>query len=640
MPGAELIFRVRSLRRSCWLGMCAILACTAPSLAQMSPGELSRAHAALDNPLRCGVCHEFGARRARFLCLDCHGEIRRRLEEKRGYHARVVRGQGKEAGNDCARCHSEHNGRNHRLVRWPRPAAQFDHGEAGWPLDGKHARLQCAQCHQEARITAEDRGVLRRTNLSQSYAGLDGKCTSCHRDEHRGDLGQDCRRCHTAEAWKPAPGFSHGAARYPLTGRHQQVACGKCHKPIAALGSHAQYRNFVQYETCRSCHADPHGGSFPGGCERCHTTEGWKAARISGQFDHSKTDFPLRGKHAAVDCRKCHRTENFRAPVAHARCLDCHQDRHGGQFAHRDQGECAPCHQETGWEPARFGVREHAATKFPLRGKHEPVACAKCHGNRGAGTDYHPPSGSCRDCHRDAHNGQFAAAPHENRCERCHKDGGWQEVRYTARDHQSGRFPLAGAHAAVPCADCHKRSGGRRQLRFASIACEACHVDPHLTLQIVAEGTRLSAASARWGCQSCHTPRAWAEIAAFDHSRTAFPLSGRHRGTACRGCHKPSLLGARRMLTFAGTPQDCGSCHADPHMGQFSSRGAGGGCAGCHTASNWVPTGFDHERHSSFSLAGAHEDVPCRLCHPAQDRDGRRLVQYRGTPRACQECHK
>ncbi|MGC8761040.1 MAG: cytochrome c3 family protein [Bryobacteraceae bacterium] len=211
-----------------------------------------------------------------------------------------MRGLGKAAGNDCARCHSEHNGSNHALIRWSRPPERFDHREAGWALEGRHARLECRQCHQEARITEADRAVLRRTNLSQSYAGLESRCTACHRDEHRGDLGQDCQRCHTAEAWKPAPGFSHSVARYPLTGRHQQVACGKCHKPIAALGSHAQYRNFVQYEACRSCHADPHGGSFAGGCERCHTTEGWKGTRIAGQFDHSRTDFPLRGKHAAV----------------------------------------------------------------------------------------------------------------------------------------------------------------------------------------------------------------------------------------------------------------------------------------------------------------------------------------------------
>lgn len=621
--------------------MCAVSACLGPSLAQMSPGELSKAHQALDTPLRCGACHEFGARRAQFRCLECHGEIQRRLEEKRGYHARVVKGSGREASNDCARCHSEHNGRNHRLVRWPRPQAQFDHREAGWALEGKHARLDCRQCHQESRITAEDRGVLRRANPGQSFAGLNGKCASCHRDEHRGDLGQDCRRCHSAEAWKPAPGFWHDASRYPLTGRHRSVECSRCHKPILALGSHVQYRNFVQFETCRSCHADAHGGAFAGGCDQCHTTEGWKGARVAGRFDHGRTAFPLRGRHAAVDCRKCHRSENFRTPVAHGRCLDCHQDRHGGQFAHRAGGECAPCHSETGWKPARFGREEHGSTKFPLKGGHAAVECAKCHATGNGRVDYHPGFESCRNCHRDEHGGQFAALPHQNRCERCHQDAGWHVIRYTVRDHQSCRFPLSGAHAAVACAECHKGSGAGRVFRFAGIACASCHQDPHRTLENIAAGARLSAASEQWGCESCHTPRAWNETAEFDHGRTRFALAGRHKGTPCKGCHKPSLLGARRMLAFRGTPQDCAACHADPHLGQFSAgEGKPGGCGACHTASSWMPTGFDHQRHSTFPLTGAHVDVPCRLCHPATESGGRHFVQYRGTPRACQECHR
>lgn len=623
------------------MGISAMLASMATAEAQMSPGELARAHQSLDSPLRCAACHEFGARRAQFRCLECHGEIRRRLEARRGYHARVVRGEGRAASNDCARCHSEHNGRNHRLVRWPRSQDRFDHKEAGWPLEGRHARLECRQCHQGQRITPEDRAVLVRTDLNSTFAGLDGRCTSCHRDEHHGSLGQDCRRCHTAEAWKPAPGFTHTESRFPLTGRHEQVPCARCHKPIAALGGHAQYRNFVQFENCISCHADPHGGAFAGGCEKCHTTEGWKGARIPGTFDHSRTAFPLRGRHAALGCRKCHRTENFRVKIAHDLCRDCHEDRHQGQFAGRNKGECAACHTEDGWKPARFGVEEHATSRFPLRGAHARVECGKCHAGRGGAVNYHPPFANCRDCHRDPHEGQFAGPPHQDRCQQCHVESDWKKARYSARDHQTSRFPLHGAHAAVPCEECHKATGGRRQLRFADIRCAVCHADLHRTMKELAEGVRLSAAAARQGCEGCHSPRAWNETAAFDHGRTRFDLTGKHKGVKCRACHKPDVLGSRRVFVFAGTPQACTACHADPHMGQFARPGAPQGeCAGCHTTSNWLPTEFDHERLSSFPLTGAHRLVPCRMCHPAQENGGRRLVQYRGTPRVCEECHR
>lgn len=217
----------------------------APVRAQMSPGELSRAHHDLDSPLRCGACHEFGARKARFRCLNCHAGIRRRLEERRGYHARVVRGTEAEASNECAQCHSEHNGRNHRLVRWKTPRNRFDHREAGWALEGKHARLACEQCHNPQKTAQEERGLEKRTDPSASLLGLNARCTACHEDAHRGQLGQECSRCHASETWKPASRFSHEKTNYPLTGLHERVACEKCHRKIAALGDTVQYRNFV-----------------------------------------------------------------------------------------------------------------------------------------------------------------------------------------------------------------------------------------------------------------------------------------------------------------------------------------------------------------------------------------------------------
>lgn len=124
-------------------------------LAQMSPGELSRAHQDLDGPLACAKCHSFGKRSVQFKCLDCHQEIARRLAENRGYHARHVKpGLG---GNDCARCHAEHNGGNHKLVRWPVPRDNFDHMQAGWRLEGKHRELKCAGCHNVKNLDPQDR---------------------------------------------------------------------------------------------------------------------------------------------------------------------------------------------------------------------------------------------------------------------------------------------------------------------------------------------------------------------------------------------------------------------------------------------------------------------------------------------------
>ena len=384
--------------------------------AQMSPGPLAQAHANLDSPLQCTACHALGRGAVQFKCLECHDEIRRRLAEKRGYHTKVVRGSGAAANQDCARCHAEHNGRQHKLVHWTTPPARFDHRQAGWPLLGKHAVLTCDKCHNVLKSSTEDRATLKRTDLSKSYLGLSPSCNICHTDEHHGDLGTDCARCHNLDSWKNPPGFSHDKSAFPLTGLHQKVACAQCHRRLPPATGRVQYKNFGFFDNCRSCHKDVHAGSFAGDCQKCHSTFGWKPARAAeGGFDHAKTDFPLKGRHALVDCKKCHRTENFRAPVPHARCLDCHQDRHKGQFTAREGGECAGCHTESAWKPARFTVKDHASTHYPLMGAHEKVACVLCHAGMGADANYHASFESCRNCHQDQHLGQFAASPHENR---------------------------------------------------------------------------------------------------------------------------------------------------------------------------------------------------------------------------------
>jgi len=202
-------------------GILVLLLCGAAGLgpemfAQVSPGPMSKAHRDLDGPLQCAKCHVFGAGSPQFRCLDCHQEIAHRLTEKRGYHATQVKaGSG---SNDCVRCHSDHNGLNHRLVRWPVPKEKFDHPQAGWKLEGKHAKLKCAECHTAKYIDPSDRAVLKRRDLNTAFAALDPSCTACHSDVHAGQLSTHCTDCHSQDTWKNPPGFSHEKSRYPLTG--------------------------------------------------------------------------------------------------------------------------------------------------------------------------------------------------------------------------------------------------------------------------------------------------------------------------------------------------------------------------------------------------------------------------------------
>jgi len=136
-----------------------------------SPGPLSAAHKKLDIKGECKACHAKGKRLDNSKCLDCHKEIRAKIQEKSGFHARV--------STECTLCHSEHHGRSYNLKQLD--AKTFDHAMTGWPIEGKHALLKCEACHPN--------GI---------YMLKKNKCINCHQDIHQGENGSECAECHSA----------------------------------------------------------------------------------------------------------------------------------------------------------------------------------------------------------------------------------------------------------------------------------------------------------------------------------------------------------------------------------------------------------------------------------------------------------
>lgn len=611
----------------------------APAKAQISPGPLSKAHESLTGTTQCASCHQFGTSIPTFKCLDCHKEIAQRLEAKHGYHAQIQ--MKNPNGKDCVRCHLEHNGENFNLIRWEPSKEQFDHRLAGYKLEGKHAGIACEKCHMPSSMVPEERALIKMKDLSKSFFGLSQDCVTCHKDPHKGQLGNNCLQCHNFTDWKAAKQFDHSKTRYPLTGLHIQVACEKCHKPDQP-GGPARYKN-MNFAACTDCHIDPHKGSFKQRCEECHTTAGWKKVLPRFEFDHSKTKYPLLGLHAKVGCDQCHVKGDFKRPLPFAECVDCHKpDPHKGQFESRPKkGECAECHTVDGWKPSLFGVKEHDTSKYPLKGKHVKVECAKCHLPAGKDTIYKVKYAACADCHKDAHDGQFAAAPYLNKCEDCHTVQDFHRSTFTIAKHRKTRFALVDAHAAVPCADCHKAGAAGRTdkilpFQFKDRTCTACHADPHhgefkdRQAQRRADGTPL-------GCEACHNVKSWADVNNFDHSKTKFPLLGAHRAVKCGDCHKVPV-GAKE-IQFKGTSQICEDCHKDAHAGQFAKQGKTP-CADCHNVQRWVPSTFDHDTRTHFPLTGGHAHVACDKCH-TQTRvvAGKPVIIYKQAPSKCSDCH-
>jgi hypothetical protein len=468
---------------------------------------------------------------------------------------------------DCASCHLKddpHQGQLgqdcascHTSEDWK--ATTFDHSRSSFQLVGKHSSVQCDQCHSD-----------------KIFKGTPQDCTSCHLkdDAHKGIYGTDCGQCHNPQDWKSVS-FDHSMTKFPLIGKHAGIACMNCHTTSPASSTPTN---------CIACHRndDKHAGQFGPDCATCHTPEDWK--KIT--FDHSRAAFPLTGAHNQVSCLSCHSGGRFKGTPTN--CFACHQkdDKHNGQFG----TDCASCHSTSSWKNVTF---DHSKTAFQLTGKHAGVNCLSCH----AGGKFKGTPTVCYSCHKkdDRHAGQLGTD-----CKTCHSTLGWNQVTF---DHSTAAFQLTGAHSQVSCQSCH--AGGK--FKGTPTACYACHKanDKH---------------NGQFGteCGTCHSTQSW-KGATFDHSRTAFPLTGSHVGLACQSCHSNGV--------FKGTPKDCYSCHAkdDNHAGQF-----GTDCGTCHSTQSWQGATFDHSR-ASFKLTGAHVNVACTQCHSGGN--------FKGTPSACSACH-
>ncbi|HER33894.1 MAG TPA: hypothetical protein ENO19_00300 [Halothiobacillaceae bacterium] len=524
--------------------------------AQISPGELARAHQELEGMSNCLKCHDLGAGPSAEKCLTCHREIAAAVESGSGYHYRVVETEKRP----CFECHSDHAGRSFDLVHWPDGREQFDHAQAGWPLSGAHAGLKCRECHRRSRLPEGFTRTHPDVNTERTFLGLDNACRSCHSDPHAGQFDRDCTACHGDVHWKPAARFDHARTAFPLRGRHAALECVRCHPVADFAGTTAVRYAGVAGDNCARCHNDPHAGRFGPDCASCHSEDAWKPV---ANFNHDRTAFPLTGKHRAVICAKCHPPANdgavaTYAGVAHDNCNSCHSDPHQGRLG----PQCASCHTTAGWKQIAgktSGDFDHGRTRYPLRGRHASVACERCHtgGTMTTPLEYD----TCERCHRDVHDSQFAAratSPAGGACEQCHDVDGFVPARYRAADHARSRFPLTGAHLALPCIACHRDTpmpDGTtvRRFAFADLRCEACHEDPHA-------GQFASTAPAKT-CDDCHGTAAWRELD-FDHDRdSTYPLEGQHRRALCSGCHVPATISGETVTRYRTVARDCSACH-------------------------------------------------------------------------------
>jgi len=426
---------------------------------------------------------------------------------------------------------------------------------------------------------------------SLESAIMPGQVTRAHIKEEA-----ECKNCHVR--------FDRSA---------QPKLCLDCHKPVAAdVRAKTGYHGRLKDKECRTCHTE-------------HKGRDAKIVPLDEKtFDHTQTDFTLKGKHKNVNCDKCHKPK-IRHAAAPSTCVGCHRkdDKHKDTLGPK----CESCHSENNWKETSF---DHAKTKFPLLQKHAKVKCVDCHADNQhlANT-----SRECVSCHRkdDKHKGTLSP-----KCEHCHNEGGWKEARF---DHAKTKFPLLLGHAKVKCTECH---ADVQHFARTPLKCVECHrkKDVHK-------------ASLGDKCETCHNEKDWKEAARFDHDRDSkFALREAHRKAKCEGCHKevrnfrekpdarssrepPDARNSREPLDARNSrepprdkpelrlfgdkpPSTCFACHERDdkekgHKGRYGEK-----CQTCHAEKTFKAVSFEHERDARYALRGKHKLVKCDSCHKGE----------------------
>jgi cytochrome b subunit of formate dehydrogenase len=578
----------------------------------ISPNDLSTKHRIGPAAESCTKCHSYTGTIANSQCEHCHEVVKERRTQLAGYHG-TLKGA-------CIDCHKEHLPASQSIV--PFVKEKFDHNLASFKLDGKHAKVDCDECHKKKRTA----GMPGNYFIGLKYDA----CIACHADKHEGQFVASCEKCHSTAGWTAKDlKFAHEKdSSFKLTGKHESVACAKCHKPKkpdGALGT-ALFKGLSS--DCTSCHEDPHKKQFVSTCTQCHTTAGWtKKALI---FNHDRdSKFKLESKHARISCEKCHVPTSPDKKLASALfhdlksgCADCHKNPHREQFSEA----CTKCHSPFGFKRKSLSFDHNKDSKYQLVAKHLEVDCIKCHlpvapSKKLGSAQFRGLKTDCADCHKDPHGEQF-----KRECSKCHTTPAGFTLKELHFDHnRDSKYALVGKHLTVECIKCHQAkapSGKLASATFKGLAteCASCHKVKHPDF---------------YGptCLSCHNNDLWPKKrpgAEHIHQFTfdGEQLIGKHLTTDCKSCHNDTLI---PVLGRINKPDSqCVVCHKkdDPHKPSM-----GPDCARCHSNGGWKGENlrFNHDTMTRFTLGRDHMNVACAKCHINN--------VWKPVKTACKDCH-
>jgi len=382
-----------------------------------------------------------------------------------------------EAGGNCKACHTA-------------------------PWESARMEDRCVDCHGGIAVQMQDVATMHGSMLTDQP---DLRCRYCH-PEHR---GADAKLTELGDLSFPHEVVGFSLAGHQFTATHEAFVCSDCH---------ADDISKFDLQICDTCHRQmdlgfmtAHTLSYGSACMDCHDG----VDSLVTNFDHGDYEFKIVGRHAGLECVKCH-TDARKLGDFQATLQDCHSchysdDPHEGRFGR----DCAVCHSVDGWKPAKF---DHNLSAFKLEGEHAETRCEACH----ADNVYKGTPGDCYSCHQrdDEHNGQYGTD-----CAVCHNPTDWEDSDF---DHNLGNFPLTGRHVDVACEACHTTG----QFKGLSTSCSSCHADPVF-----------HAGMFGLDCAVCHTTNNW--YAPYNGRHPGIADEGgrgvNHGGASCRDCHTQTL---------------------------------------------------------------------------------------------------
>jgi Class III cytochrome C family len=222
----------------------------------VSPGDLSQAHAALEN--NCAACHTPVKGVEASKCIVCHADNRALLaRQPTAFHANI---------QSCTPCHLEHRGRTARPT-------DMDHvvlariGLRQMEKSSEGAHTQAVQIKNWLEQT-------KRVSLSGAKLQPDERvlnCATCHKtkDRHLGLFGSDCAQCHTTTKWTVAE------FRHPSTASQ---SCAQCHQ--APPSHYMMHFQMISMKVAGQAHANVVQ------CFLCHQTTSWNDIKGVGWYKH------------------------------------------------------------------------------------------------------------------------------------------------------------------------------------------------------------------------------------------------------------------------------------------------------------------------------------------------------------------